>query len=48
MSPIASPTSAAPAATDLLDGLRGVDWLQLLETWGLKLLAAALIFLIGR
>ena len=48
MSPTASPTSAAPAATDLLDGLRGVDWLQLLETWGLKLLAAALIFLIGR
>nr|WP_238391246.1 mechanosensitive ion channel domain-containing protein [Pseudoxanthomonas japonensis] len=27
--------------------LRGIDWLQMLETWGLKLLAAVLIFLVG-
>ena len=31
----------------LLNELRGIDWLQLLETWGLKLLAAAVIFLVG-
>jgi small-conductance mechanosensitive channel len=31
----------------LLNELRGIDWLQLLETWGLKLLAAVLIFLVG-
>ncbi len=38
----------APApATDLVKDIHGIDWLQLLETWGLKLLAAALIFLIG-
>ena len=37
--------AAVPA--DLVKDIRGIDWLQLLETWGLKLLAAALIFLIG-
>ena len=39
----------APAAVpaDLVKDIRGIDWLQLLETWGLKLLAAALIFLVG-
>ncbi|WFC40316.1 mechanosensitive ion channel domain-containing protein [Pseudoxanthomonas sp. SE1] len=49
----ASPTTP-PALPDipteptvLLNELRGIDWLQLLETWGLKLLAAAVIFLVG-
>ena len=39
----------APAATpaELVKDIRGVDWLALLEAWGLKLLAAALIFLVG-
>jgi len=37
--------AAAPA--DLVEDIRGIDWLGLLETWGLKLLAAALIFLVG-
>lgn len=32
----------------LVSELRGVDWLQLLEAWGLRLLAALLIFLLGR
>ncbi|MEO5630067.1 MAG: mechanosensitive ion channel domain-containing protein, partial [Thermomonas sp.] len=27
---------------------RGIDWLQLLETWGLKLLATVVIFIVGR
>lgn len=35
-------------ASELIRDLRGIDWLQLLETWGLKLLATLLIFLIGR
>lgn len=35
-------------ATDFVRDLRGIDWLQLLETWGLKLLAAIAIFVIGR
>ena len=37
----------APAPADIVKEIRGIDWLGLLETWGLKLLAAALIFLIG-
>ena len=37
----------APAPADIVTDIRGIDWLGLLETWGLKLLAAALIFLIG-
>ncbi|KAF1724875.1 mechanosensitive ion channel protein MscS [Pseudoxanthomonas japonensis] len=37
--------SAEPEA--LMRELRGIDWLQMLETWGLKLLAAVLIFLVG-
>jgi small-conductance mechanosensitive channel len=37
----------AAAPTDLVRDIRGVDWLQLLETYGLKLLAAAAIFLVG-
>ena len=36
------------ASADLVKDIRGIDWLGLLETWGLKLLAAALIFLIGK
>ncbi|TQM12186.1 small-conductance mechanosensitive channel [Pseudoxanthomonas sp. 3HH-4] len=47
-------TTTPPALPDipteptvLLNELRGIDWLQLLETWGLKLLAAAVIFLVG-
>ena len=36
---------AAPA--ELVKEIRGVDWWSLLETWGLKLLAALLILLIG-
>lgn len=32
----------------IVKDIRGIDWLQLLETWGLKLLAAAVIFLVGR
>lgn len=43
--------SAAPApvdAADLVQQFRGIDWLHLLETWGLKLLAAIAIFLVGR
>ena len=40
--------SAKDATTDLVRELRGIDWLQLLETWGLKLLAAITIFVVGR
>lgn len=46
-----APPSAAPEIptepAELIRELRGIDWLQLLETWGLKLLAAAVIFLAG-
>ena len=44
-------TAATPAraeAAELVRDLRGIDWLQLLETWGLKLLAAIAIFVLGR
>jgi len=39
----------APTATptDLVKDIRGVDWLELLEKYGLKLLAAIAIFLVG-
>lgn len=39
-----------PVATpsEFVRDIRGIDWLQLLETWGLKLLAAAIIFLVGK
>lgn len=39
----------APAATptDFVKDIRGVDWLELLEKYGLKLLAAIAIFLVG-
>jgi small conductance mechanosensitive channel len=52
--PTPAATATAPALTEiptepaaLMRELRGIDWLQLLETWGLKLLAAAIIFLVG-
>ncbi|MFN3311153.1 MAG: mechanosensitive ion channel family protein, partial [Thermomonas sp.] len=35
-------------AIDLVRDVRGIDWLGLLETWGLRVLAAILIFLLGR
>lgn len=35
-------------AIDLMRDVRGIDWLGLLETWGLRVLAAVLIFLLGR
>ena len=40
-------TAHADAAR-LLGQFRGIDWLDLLETWGLKILAALAIFIIGR
>lgn len=43
------PATAKPAnAETLLAGLGGIDWLHLIESWGLKLLAALLIFIAGR
>ncbi len=45
----APPAQAAQAnASSLMGDFRGIDWLHLLETWGLKLLAAAVIFMVGR
>jgi small-conductance mechanosensitive channel len=35
-------------AVDLVRDMRGIDWLSLLETWSLRLLAALLIFWVGR
>lgn len=34
-------------ASEIVEDIRGIDWLQLLETWGLKLLGALLILLVG-
>ena len=34
-------------SADFLDEIKGIDWLQLLETYGLKLLAGSIIFLAG-
>jgi small conductance mechanosensitive channel len=59
MSPAATSAALLAAATPpaaevrseangLMNGFRGLDWLHLLETWGLKLLAAIVIFLVGR
>lgn len=50
MPPVAPVKVATPAtdASALIRDLRGVDWLQVLETWGLKLLAAVVIFVAGR
>jgi small conductance mechanosensitive channel len=45
----AAPAVPAPKDTSaIVQQFRGVDWMQLLETWGLKLLAAVVIFLVGR
>ena len=41
----AKATAATPA--DLVQDIRGIDWLELLEKYGLKLLAAATILLVG-
>lgn len=41
-----APSNPDPAA--LLRDFRGIDWLGLLETWGLKIVAAVAIFVIGR
>ncbi|HEY5970905.1 MAG TPA: mechanosensitive ion channel domain-containing protein [Pseudoxanthomonas sp.] len=41
----AKPPVATPA--ELVKDIRGVDWLELLEKYGLKLLAAVAIFLVG-
>lgn len=41
----ATPPIATPS--EIVKDIRGIDWLQLLETWGLKLVAAAVIFLVG-
>ena len=49
--PQAAPPPAAAATPDadtLVRQFSGIDWLHLLETWGLKLLAAAVIFIVGR
>lgn len=39
--------ASGTARADFIKEVRGVDWLGFLETWGLKLLAASLIFLVG-
>jgi len=47
--PLTTPATTPRAeAADLVRDLRGIDWLQLLETWGLRLLAAIAIFVFGR
>ena len=43
-----TPAEAIADASMVAERLRSIDWLQLLETWGLKLLAAVVIFLVGR
>ena len=48
MTPATTAKTAAAAPRELIKELNGVDWLQLAETWGLKLLAAVVIFLVGR
>lgn len=35
-------------SASFIGDVRGIDWLQLLETWGMKLLAAVVIFIVGR
>ena len=50
MLPVAltAPTQQRQEAAALVREIRGIDWLQLLETWGLRLLAAIVIFVVGR
>ncbi len=46
--PLSRATPPRDEAVALVRELRGVDWLQLLETWGLRLVAAVAIFVVGR
>ena len=49
LQPVATPSTDARAeAVRIASELRSGDWLHLLQAWGLKLLAAVLIFLVGR
>jgi small-conductance mechanosensitive channel len=49
LQPVATPSTHARAeAVRIASELRGGEWLHLLQEWGLKLLAAVLIFLVGR
>lgn len=49
LQPTATPsTDARVEAARIASELRSGDWLHLLQEWGLKLLAAVLIFLVGR
>ena len=45
---LTAPTQQRQEAAALVREIRGIDWLQLLETWGLRLLAALAIFVVGR
>ena len=45
---LTAPTQQRQEAAALVREFRGIDWLQLLETWGLRLLAAIVIFVVGR
>ena len=45
---LTAPTQQRQVAAALVREIRGIDWLQLLETWGLRLLAALAIFVVGR
>ncbi|HWS78334.1 MAG TPA: mechanosensitive ion channel domain-containing protein, partial [Thermomonas sp.] len=45
---ITTPVAPRAEASELVSDLRGIDWLQLLEAWGLRLLAAVAIFVVGR
>ncbi len=45
---LTAPTQQRQEAAALVREIRGIDWLQLLETWGLRVLAALAIFVVGR
>ena len=45
---LTKPAEPHAEAAALVGELRGIDWLQLLEAWGLRLLAAVAIFVVGR
>ena len=45
---LTAPSQQRQEAAALVRDIRGIDWLQLLETWGLRLLAAIAIFVVGR
>jgi small conductance mechanosensitive channel len=44
----AAPVPTPEDASAIVQQFRGIDWMHVLETWGLKLLAAVVIFLVGR